>query len=253
MRLLELTSSLTMENYTYMLLIFAASTSIGIVLGKPVRIQAAKKTTCAFRPTGRNDFLTATLELVRQLGRKNVLPRQLQNIQDVTPFPIIRYACEVCPSFALSEMCRTPPDIGRGREHIQVPASNDSAAVRSYKQFSLANAMAKTYSFSKGRRNLNLRKSCAWAYLRPECIFNPTIFPPIICQPKCNSSKFTCSCGKKCSKKCSVSNPLYWREVTFLEMTGCNRTGHVQWIARSRSLLPLQYGVCGCRATSKHS
>ena len=235
-------ASLAVESYWFLLVILASSAGAS---GKPIHKEAYEKI-CTFRPSAKTDFLTATLALVQQLGRNNVLRRQLENIQSVTPFPIIRYACAACPSLVSRDLCRTTPGEDESRERVQSPASNGSATERTFTHSSLTEAVTKAYSLDQDGKELQLRRICAWAYLRPECTFNPTIFPPIICQPKCNHPEFTCPCGNECS----VSNPLYRREVTILETTGCNRSGQVRWIATSRNLLLLQYDVCGCQSNS---
>ena len=165
-------TSLAVESCWFLLVILASSAGAS---GEPIH-KAANETICTFRPSAKTDFLTATLALVQQLGRNNVLRRQLENIQSVTPFPMIRYAWAACPSLVSRDLYRTPPCEDESRERVQSPASNGSAMERAFTHSSLTEAVTKAYSLAQHGKELQLRKSCAWA--RHICVRSvPSIQP----------------------------------------------------------------------------
>ena len=144
----------------------------------------------------------------------------LDNVQKATPIPIMKYACQSGYNWA----CTTPVS-GGGSESIGGAGRlRQSSKNTPQSEFPLV----KLYASTEG--DIDLSRRCEWAHLRPHCVFNSAIFPPILCETDCIST-----CSGRVRKV----------DISVIAVSGCD-AGQLNWRATGKQLVPVNYNVCAC-------
>ena len=205
---------------------------------------------CQFSPENENDLREATRRLSEIISalifvnidvpgddprNSGVLPA-FELLQAHTPFPLMKYACAAELPWAIcneSYASRT--------SRIRTPDKRaPSAAVQTQESSELtsSNSLIDLYLSSRGKDDHQAQ--CELSHLRPHCVFNPKIFPPVICQAKCSTS--TLRIDQACAEAVA-RNPL-----VVMEIERCGTGGEPVWKKKTIPVLPLENGVCRLQA-----
>ena len=198
--------------------------------GKPVGGQPNLLGSCRF-PQSESELRVATQWLINKTFE---FPRALQRnaqttgkqlfvmldkVQKATPIPVMKYACQSGYHWA----CTTPDSDGSEQ------SNGRAGRLRQNKKLMQSQLpFGKLYTSAEGQVRLNTR--CEWAHLRPHCVFNSTIFPPILCQTDCRST-----CSKKVEKV----------HISVIAISECE-AGQPTWTMTTKHLVPIKYNACGC-------
>ena len=181
---------------------------------------------CSFRPENEQDLQDATRRLTEIVSEQfsgnesrtlDVL-KKFELLQAHTPIPLAKYAraegLEWANCSSDTSRMRAPDSQTTDNwrfDHLSLPS-------QSLLDIYVLGGIANNHG--------QLQRECEWSFLRPNCVFNRTLFPPIICQTRCRSNTKTTSgwCGndKSCQRVKSK------KELLVMKADRCD-AGRIVW------------------------
>ena len=204
---------------------------------------------CKFMPQSQRELQEAAGRLVEIIDEVSAGPgtgertlsllQYFMKLQAHTPIPLRKYVCAEVPDSPICNLSAST-DRSRMRTLTKMAVAHDERD--GPPSPNLDDSLIDIYSSTKDHKTRRIHTECEWSFLRPNCVFDPNTFPSIICKTKCQS--FACSCrrGEQCLQMKGK------RELIVMETEGCDAEGKPLWRKKIVNVLPLEYGVCGCKS-----